>query len=333
MDNVPHDEHDQQDDAALVPTEAPAVDEEENEENEDEDVPEAADMRCYWGVPSDVVVECERIYAASKAVRLEGLRRVRDLLAPHGSFKQWCIDHEESYGAVQYALSQAYGNVTKRSIEVPSTGGLLPRPAPTEEQTIIQSQADYIRSLEAKVARYERRTAAQWAAEALRQQEQERQEQHAALLEAYADKFERERALAPHWVARRDALQEAIRAVDGHMGLVAHGALDMGLGYALLYRELDDDPRRVERVLRDHDADRPALLHATLSVRTSWRMQQWSMRAARHFGLLNGAPETWLTNTDQRILAALSLARVQHVIRRLVALGVLDDLATALGAA
>ncbi len=117
--------------------------------------PPAHALACYVGVPTAVADECEHIYTISRAVRLEALRRIQVKLAPYGKFKEWCRDHDENYGSVQYALSQAYGNVGKRAVEETSIGGLLEGPATTPEQTVIQAQADRIRALEARLQQYE----------------------------------------------------------------------------------------------------------------------------------------------------------------------------------
>lgn len=125
-------------------------------------------LACYAGVPSEVVNDCEHIYTMVRAVRLEALHRIQTLLAPYGQFKQWCRDHDENYGSVQYALSQAYGDVSKRPVEETSIGGLLQGPAETEAQTIIRAQTDRLRALEAEVALLKARSPEELLAEAQR---------------------------------------------------------------------------------------------------------------------------------------------------------------------
>jgi len=143
------------------------------DENTTARVPAVDQMACYAGVPTEVVEDCERIHTTVRAVRLEGLRRIRDLLAPYGTFKQWCHDHEENYGSIQYQLSQAYGNVSKRTIEQNSIAGLLEGSVDTTAQSVIRAQAERVRVLEAKVQSFESMTAAQLMAEAQRRETEE----------------------------------------------------------------------------------------------------------------------------------------------------------------
>ncbi|MGZ3665915.1 MAG: DNA N-6-adenine-methyltransferase [Ktedonobacterales bacterium] len=85
-------------------------------------------LACYAGVPGAVVTECERIYTISKTVRLEALRRIRDLLTPHLQFKQWCADHGENYNSVTSQLVATYG---KRPILQNKIAPLLDAPPAT----------------------------------------------------------------------------------------------------------------------------------------------------------------------------------------------------------
>lgn len=141
---------------------------------------EPAELPCYRGVPNDIVTACETMHVTSKAVRLEALRRIRDLLAPYGNFKQWCVDHEENYPNVQYQLGQAYGHVAKRPIKETISADWLDAP----ESATVQSLAERNRELEAQLLLYRSRSAADWAAEARRREEE--QALHQAGVDWYA---------------------------------------------------------------------------------------------------------------------------------------------------
>jgi hypothetical protein len=78
----------------------------------------------YVGVPQDVQLDCERLWADIHEFALDCLREIRDKLAPYGTFKVWCAGHGLDYARTQSALSRAYG---KRAIDAPSTDS-LPEP-------------------------------------------------------------------------------------------------------------------------------------------------------------------------------------------------------------
>lgn len=186
-------------------------------------------MACYVGVPGEVVDQCEKTYAISRAVRLEALRRVRDLLAPYGQFKQWCRDHDENYSTVTHALTGAY---SKRLVAEPTIVRLLEAPSHTEQQTIIQAQAERLRLLEAQVAEYEQRSTAQ--------REKEREEQKLAAdrtaMEAYyRAQFLREHPWSEEWAGGalpQETLEQVRKydeAIEGKFGMAAHSLLHTAL--------------------------------------------------------------------------------------------------------
>jgi len=187
-------------------------------------------LPCYAGVPVEIINECEYIHSVARVVRLEALRRVQTLLAPYGQFGQWCRDHDENYGSVQDALSQAYGNVSRRTVKENLIGGLLAGPAETEAQVIIRAQAERVRVLEAQVAAYEGRSAAAWAAEARQQEEAAQDLDREFLCARYSAQFLREHPLSEDGADGQVPAEAKARAADalGRMGLVAHHHLSIG---------------------------------------------------------------------------------------------------------
>ncbi|HEX9413373.1 MAG TPA: hypothetical protein VF916_07695, partial [Ktedonobacterales bacterium] len=259
-------------------------------------------MACYVGVPGEVAEDCERIYTISKSVRLEALRRIQDRLAPYGQFKQWCLDHEENYGSVQYALSQAYGVVGKRTIKENSIAGLLSAPADgpprTEEQTIIQAQAERVRVLEAQVKAFEQRSASDWAAAAKREEEADEQ----ALRALYSAQFLRERPFGDADRAWSEGLEADTLAtvqrltvdIYGLQGSSAHQLLHVAEWLLCVqhdgrWRERDgapvqDFPAALRRVAATWLSDR-GLPVAQGSLRTAVAYWERMMACATEYGL------------------------------------------------
>src|SRR5260221_7462482 len=140
---------------------------------QEEDASPPEELACYNGVPVEIADECENIYTISRTIRLQALKRVRDLLAPYGRFKQWCHDHDENYGSVTYALSRAYGQVGERAVKGNLIGGLLEAPPATDAQAVNQALVQQVRVLEARLGHYESLTAGELRAEAQRREEEE----------------------------------------------------------------------------------------------------------------------------------------------------------------
>ncbi len=83
--------------------------------------PSTALLRLYQQLPGDVVNLCEQHRIAIIGDTLEHLRAIRDALAPHGLFQDWCRAAGVNYNTALVGLSRHYGNRTA----VQSTAGSL----------------------------------------------------------------------------------------------------------------------------------------------------------------------------------------------------------------